>query len=326
MDRDVAVTLPFNLDAERAVLGAILLDPTSLLKIADTLKSEHFYHTNHELIYAALISLWGRKEPIDLLTLSAELTKRQQLDRVGGDGYVSELSLAVPHGRNVEHYAQMVTDLYTRRRLMQETHALANRAHDPTVPLEEIISDTEGALLALTNCRVTNRFISLGAGLTDALDRHQTLQNTPDGMRGIPTGFAQLDGLLSGLQDGNLVLLAARPSVGNTSFALNVALHAAVHAQQPVAIFSLESSQEELVNRFISAQARLDTWKILHGRPTDADWRQMSAAMGELGEAPLFIDDMPAASVQDIRTKTSFQSACASARARKRKQMSVQAR
>lgn len=294
---------PQNLDAERSVLGALLLDRDAIIKIAESLRAEHFYRETHGLIYAAILRLFAAREPADLVTLSDELKRFDQLDRVGGDGYLAELATVVPTAAHVEHYSRIVKDNFTRRQLITTASKVTELSFATAEPIDTILDQAEQTLFAISQEHLKQNFTSLQTTLAENFDRLEELHKNKGKLRGVPTGFRDIDNKLAGLQDGNLIILAARPSVGKTSLALNICQYVAVEEKLPVGFLSLESSKEELVDRLLASQSNVDSWKITTGNLTDKDWENLTDAMGELAEAPLFIDDTPGMSIMEMRTK-----------------------
>lgn len=293
---------PQSIDAERAVLGSIMLDPEAVLKVADALKPEHFYRGTHATIYQTILVLWGRQEKVDIVTLSEELKRHKQLDKIGGSGYLAELTEAVPTAAHIESYASLVRESAIRRSLLEATLQLQKDALDASKPIDELVTTTESKLLTLSQGRFDQRFIHVKDHLEEAILHLDRIQKKEE-IRGIPSGFISLDHQLGGFQDGNLVILAARPSVGKTSLALNIATNVALRDHLPVGFFSLESSSKELIERLIASTAEIDSFKIQTANLQPSDWSRISESMGELSEAPLFIEDTPALSISDIRAK-----------------------
>lgn len=294
---------PQNLDAERSVLGALLLDRDAVIKIAESLRSEHFYREIHGIIYAAILRLFEAREPADLITLSNELNRFQQLERVGGDGYLAELAAGVPTAAHIEHYAHIVKENFTRRQLITTASKVTELSFETAQPIDQILDQAEQTLFSISQEHLKQNFTSLQTTLAENFDRLEELHKNKGRLRGIPTGFRDIDNKLAGLQDGNLIILAARPSVGKTSLALNICQYVAVEEKLPVGFLSLESSKEELVDRLLASQSNIDSWKITTGNLTDKDWESLTDAMGELADAPLFIDDTPGMSIMEMRTK-----------------------
>src|SRR3989344_771931 len=294
---------PQNLEAERSVLGALLIDKDAIIRVAASVSQVHFYKDAHGEIYAAILSLFERREPADLITVPDELRKKKKLEEVGGMTYLSSLVAVVPTSANVEYYANMVKDAYTKRQLIITAARISESAFNDEEPSRQLMDKAERSLFAISQESLHQYFVSVKEVLEVSFDRLDELHKNPGGLRGVPTGLKSLDDKLSGLQDSNLIILAARPSIGKTSLALNIAQHAAVEKKTPVAIFSLETSREQLVDRMLSGQADVDGWRITTGRLEEDDFRKIGEAMGVLAEAPIFIDDTPGINVMEIRTK-----------------------
>ncbi|MCL4366601.1 replicative DNA helicase [Patescibacteria group bacterium] len=295
---------PQNIEAEQSLLGSLLIDKDSVVKIAEVLSADHFYRTEqHGRIYSAIIDLFEKREPIDLVTVTDRLRQTDSLDMVGGSAYLTTLVNTVPTAAHIEHYARIIKEEAIRRSLIRRATELIDSAFDESVPIEEILNNAEQGIFAISQQSVKRDFVALKDLLTVSFDRLDELQKTSGKLRGVPTGFRDLDSKLAGLQPSNLIIFAARPGQGKTSFVLNVAEFVAVRNNIPVGIFSLEMSQEELVDRIIVAQSEIDAWKVKTGRLDDADFDRLSHAYGQLAEAPLFIDDTPGLTLAEIRTK-----------------------
>ncbi|OGD88602.1 replicative DNA helicase [Candidatus Curtissbacteria bacterium RIFCSPHIGHO2_12_FULL_41_17] len=294
---------PQDIEAEKAIIGAILLDRDAILSIVQILKSEYFYTRNHCDIFSAMIDLYERREPIDLVTLTAQLKKKGVLDEVGGASYLAELASIVPTAANIVVYSQIVRDHYIKRQLITTSTKVSQSAFDQTTDIRSILDAAEQAVFALSQQQLRQNFMPLKDALGESFDRLEELHRKPGGLRGVPTGYWDLDGKLAGMQDSNLLILASRPGQGKTSLALNIACHVAVKEGLPVGIFSLEMSKEELVDRLLVATSEVDAWKLKTGKLDDSDFDRLQEAMGILADAPLFIDDTPAANILEMRTK-----------------------
>lgn len=300
----VAVIPPQNLEAEQAVLGALLIDQNAMIKVADTLVVDDFYADKHGTIYDAMLGLYNKREPIDLLSLSNILEERDALKNLGGRSYLAELTNAVPTASNIEYYAKIVQQKATLRRLMRAGHDIVNIGQDENTPVEQLLDKAEQSIFSVSQKYLKQNFVPIGSILTDAFDRLDEIHKNAGALRGVPTGFTDLDKMLGGLQRSDLIILAARPSMGKTGLALDIARNVAVHAKIPTAIVSLEMSKDQLGDRLLCAEAGVDLWKMRTGKlNNDEDFANIGRAMGELAEAPLFIDDSASASVMEIRTK-----------------------
>lgn len=295
---------PQNIAAEQSLLGALLIDKEAIFQIAETLRPDHFYKSEqHGSIYNAIVSLYDSKEPIDLVTVTEKLKQLGALDKVGGSAYLAELVNMVPTAAHVESYCRIIKEHAVRRQLISSSSKFIDMAFDEGVEIQEVIEDCEQTIFGLSQQHVKKDFIQLKDALAESFDRLDELQKSSGKLRGVPTGFKDLDSKLAGLQNSNLIIFAARPGMGKTSFALNIAQYVCVNAGLPVGIFSLEMSQEELVDRLLVAQADIDSWKLKTGKLDEKDYDRLSHAMGQLAEAPLFIDDTPGISMGEIRTK-----------------------
>lgn len=294
---------PHSADAERSILGAVLLDKDAITKIAEFLKPEHFYQEIHSYIFESVLSLYEKREPIDAVTLSEQLKKQKKLAVIGGSAYLAELIENVPTSAHVEHYAHIVKDFWVKRQIGSLSGELTEMAFDESQSIPELLDKAEQKIFSLSQQQTRKDFVSVRDALAQSFDRLDELQRSGTGLRGVSTGFPDLDAALAGMQASNLLILAARPGVGKTTLALNISHYAAVIKKVPVGYFALEMSQEEMVDRLLVAQADVDAWKFKIGKFSDTDFNALSEAMGILAETPLFIDDMPAQSIMEMRTK-----------------------
>jgi replicative DNA helicase len=296
---------PQNLDVEASLLGSLLIDSDAFIKIADTISSEDFFDEHHKVIFGAMRALHDKRSPVDILTLSEQLKSSGQLDVVGGASFLTELTNFVPTAAHLEQYAQIVAEKSIRRRLINASQDIASISYDENKSLQELIEEAETRLFEVSQRHVRQDITSLESILGESFDRLDDLHRNKGGIRGIPTGLKDLDKLLAGLQRSDLVVIAARPSMGKTALMLNMSLDIATKAKQgSVLYFSLEMSKEQLVDRLLAAEAGVDAWKLRTGEGlNDDDFERLSAAMGELAEAPIFIDDTSGITVSDLRTK-----------------------
>ncbi len=294
---------PHSTEAEISVLGALLLDKDAIVNVAEFLEGRHFYDERHQEIYETILVLYEERSPIDILTVSDRLKKRKTLKKVGGSSYLSDLVNKVPTSAHIEHYGKIVKDASTKRSLLNAAMQLVDFSFDEGLGANELLDKAEAEIFSLTQKHLSQSFTPVRAALADSFDRLDELHKLDSNLRGVPTGFADLDNLLAGLQKSNLIILAARPGVGKTSLALNIGQHLAVTHKRPVGFFSLEMSKEELVDRLLVAQADIDAWKLKTGKLNNDDFTALSNAMGELAEAPFYIDDTPALSILEMRTK-----------------------
>ncbi len=294
---------PHSVDAEESVLGALLLDRDAVIAVAEFLGSEDFYDDRHREIFICALELYEERIPIDVLTVSDRLKKRKVLKKVGGAGYLADLANKVPTAAHVEHYGKIVKDQATKRSLMKAASTLLDLSMDEGLAASELLDKAESQVFSLTQKHLARTFTPVKDALAESFDRLDELHKQAEGLRGIPTGFRDIDDTLAGLQRSNLIILAARPGVGKTSLALNIAQNLTVKSKLPVGFFSLEMSKEELVDRLLVSQADIDAWRLKTGKLSEDDFTRLSNAMGELAEAPLYIDDTPALSILEMRTK-----------------------
>lgn len=294
---------PQNLEAEQSVLGAVLIDKDAIINIAEFLRPEHFYKENHGVIYSAMLSLYEKREPIDLVTLSSELKKLGNFDDVGGAVYLAELANFVPTAANVAYYGQIVKDHYTKRELIRIGGKITDAAFDTVGDVSELIDLAEKSVFGVSQIYHKDFFTPLKDALAETFDRLDEISQVGPGLRGVPSGLTDLDNILAGFQPSNLIIMASRPGQGKSALALNFATYMAVREKIPVGLFSLEMSREEVVDRTLVAQSHVDAWRLKTGRLEEEDFAKLQDAMGVLAEAPIFIDDTPAASIMEIRTK-----------------------
>ena len=293
---------PHNEEAEQSVLGGILLNKDAINVITPVISPADFYNDVNSIIFSAMLSLSEEGKPIDVLTVSARLKKNKQADKVDSS-YLADLVNSVPTAANIEHYAQIIKEESIRRSLINLGGEIAEMAFKEDKEISELIDKTESSVFAISKGQTTKGFIPIKDALAESFDRIDELHNKGAGFRGVETGFSDLDNILSGMQSSNLLILAARPGQGKTAMMVNIAQHVAVVDKKPVGIFSLEMSQEELVDRLLVGQADVDAWRLKTGRLSETDFTKLSEAMGTLADAPIFIDDSPGASVSEIRTK-----------------------
>lgn len=294
---------PYSQEVEESLLGALLLDKNAVISISPILIPEHFYSRDHQLIYEAILELYEERKPVDVVTVAEALKKKRSLSKVGGRTYLTTLVNKVPTAAHAESYAQIIKNLFTKRSLIGWSSNIVEEAFDETKEASEVLEKAEQAIFSLSQKHLTRNFIAIKDALAESFDRLDELHKKAGGLRGIPTGFQDLDSTLAGMQDSNLLILAGRPGLGKTSLALNIIHHASVEEGIPVGFFSLEMSKEELIDRLLVAQADIDAWKLKTGRLDEDDFSRLSDAMGVLAEAPLFVDDTPGISLGEMRTK-----------------------
>lgn len=303
----IAKLPPQNLEAESSLLGCLMIDKDAIFKIADTLRPEDFYKDSHGIIYTAMQELYIHHEPIDILTLTSKLEEKNQLDAVGGRTYIAELTNTVATSAHVAYYSNIIQRKATLRRLLNAAAEISELGYQEDEEIETILDTAEKKLFGVSQKYLKNVFLPIDNLLTEAFDRIDELHKQSGKLRGLPTGFPDLDNLLAGLQKSDLVILAARPSVGKTSLALDIARQSASKSKVPVGIFSLEMSKEQLVDRLLCAQANVSLWRMRTGKLSDKeednDFSRIGDAMGQLSEAPIYIDDSASSNIMEIRTK-----------------------
>ncbi len=298
---------PQNLEAEMFILGALLIDSTTIIKVADILEDTDFYKDAHGQIYAAMRELYARREPIDILSLTSKLEEKGRLESIGGRSYIANLANSVGTASNVVYYAELIQRKATLRRLISAAAEISGLGYEEDEQIDSILDQAEQKLFNVSQQFLKQAFQPIDALLNEAFDRIDELHKQSGKLRGLATGFVELDNLLAGLQKSDLIILAARPSVGKTSLALDLARQAAVINKVPVGIFSLEMSKEQLVDRMLCAEAGVSLWKMRTGKLSDRqendDFAKIGQAMGVLAETPIFIDDSASANIMEIRTK-----------------------
>ena len=300
---DAAKIPPQNLDAEASLLGAILIDVDAIVRIADKIAAYDFYDERHQRIYEAMQKLYEKHSPIDVLTLSNHLKDNGLLDTIGGAAYLTELTNYLPTAAHAENYADIVAQKAIRRRLIKASQDITGLGFDESKAVQELIEEAETQLFQVSQQHVKQDISSIEDILAESFERLDDLHKDKGKIRGVPTGFKDLDNILAGLQRSDLIILAARPSMGKTALSLNLAHSVATKANQPVLVFSLEMSKEQLVDRMLSMESGVDAWNIRTGNLSDADFEKIGQAMGTLSEAPIYIDDSPGITVSDMRTK-----------------------
>ncbi len=293
---------PQNIEAEGSLLSAILLDNTALLEVAELLEVKDFYRTAHQKIYAAMTDLFNRSEPIDSVTVANLLKEKGQLDQVGGVAFIARL-LDIPSATDPPHYARIIHDKAVLRRLIEKSNAIAKRCFQEQGGADEIIDFAESSIFEVTDKKARQAFHPLSKIIEANIDFLDEKQKNKSLVTGVPTGFTRLDNMTAGLQKSDLIILAARPSMGKTALALNIARNAAVDAAVPVAIFSLEMSKEQLGLRMLCAEARVDSSRLRSGFFSNDDWARLTDAATTLTEAPIFIDDSSSLTAMEVRAK-----------------------
>lgn len=298
---------PQNIEAETYILGALLVDKNTIVKVADLIQAQDFYKDVNGIIYSAMLELYAKHDPIDILSLSSKLLEKGKLEEIGGRSYIASLASAVGSASNVEYYAQIIQKKATLRRLIEASAQISELGYQEDEELDFILDQAEQKLFNVSQNVLKQNFSPIENLLASAFDRIDELHKQSGKLRGVPTGFYELDNLLAGLQNSDLIILAARPSVGKTAFAMDIARQVAVNSKKAVGVFSLEMSKEQLVDRMLCAQANVSLWKMRTGKLSDNeaedDFSKIGQAMGELSEAPIYIDDSPGLNIMEIRTK-----------------------
>ncbi|MBO8172148.1 MAG: replicative DNA helicase [Bacillaceae bacterium] len=297
-------TPPQNIEAEQAVLGAVFLEQEALVTATEILQPEDFYRSSHQRIFQVMIELSEKGEPVDLVTVTTELEDRKLLEEVGGVSYLTDLANSVPTAANVEYYAQLVEEKAILRRLIRAATKIVSDGYSQPEDLTLLLSDAERSILEVSQRRSTQTFKAIKDVLMETYEHIEQLSSREEDITGVPTGYIDLDKMTSGFQNSDLIIVAARPSVGKTAFALNIAQNAAARAGCPVAIFSLEMSAQQLVQRMLCAEGNIDANKLRTGKNmTEEDWQKLTMAIGTLSRAPIYIDDSPGITVGEIRAK-----------------------
>ena len=294
---------PQNLDAEMSLLGAVLIDEETLADVSEFVTPKDFYDKRHGIIYDAMMRLYEKHKPVDLLTLTDELKRKKELEDVGGSVYLTELTNYVPSAAHASAYAELVAQKAVRRRLIKASADISEMGFDEETSTDELLEKAEAELFSVSDQSLKQDLVSLESILTESFDRLEELHRNKGSLRGIRTGYRDLDNMTAGLQRSDLIILAARPAMGKTTLVTNLAYNVATIAKQPVLFFSLEMSKEQLVDRMLADASGVDSWNIRTGNLSEDDFSKLSEAMGEMAEAPIFIDDTPGISVLEMRTK-----------------------
>ena len=290
---EVGKVPPHDLEAEQAVIGSMLTDNDAVISSIEILKPEDFYREDNKIIYTAMVNLYNRAEPIDLITVKSELESMGKFDQVGGIEYIAELPEKVPTTANANKYIKIVEEKSILRNLIKTANEIIELGYDPTEELDDIMEGAEKKIFNLMQDKNQKGYAQLKDVLVDSFTQLEELYNRKQHITGIPSGFADLDYRTAGFHGSELILIAARPAMGKSAFALNIATHVAVRAKKPVAIFSLEMSKEQMVNRILCSEAMVDSNKVRTGKLEEEDWAKLAETIGPLSEAQIFIDDTP---------------------------------
>jgi replicative DNA helicase len=303
-DISLEKTLPSNLEAERSILGAILLDDKAVLTVFETLKPQDFYLDSHRRVFDKMLQLMNNSRPIDLVTLKDELQRANELESVGGAAYLASLTDGLPRAMNIEYYAQIIKEKSTLRRLIQISNETMARSYQDEEPAQEILQHVEKAIFDIANQQFRSGFSSITPIVSDVFKQIEELSNRKAPVTGLETGFVDLDRMTAGMHPSDLIIVAARPGLGKTSFCLNVAEHVAIRRHKAVGIFSLEMSKEQLVKRLLCSEARIDAHRVNTGYLNKDDWHRLSRASGDLSETKIFIDDTASVTISELRSKS----------------------
>lgn len=294
---------PQSLEAESALLGSVMLRPEAMYEIIDIINPRSFYADKHKIIFETMLELFSKGVPIDLLSLSNKLKDKNLIEQVGGNTYLAELTNAVPSSANIRHYAEIVQKKFMMRNLIEASEFISHLGFNELGDLDEILDKAEKKVFELTNSSSVHKFVEMKDELAEAWERLDKLHNSKDEIRGVPTGFQELDHKLAGFQKSDLIILAARPSMGKTSLALDIARQVAVNHNIPVGIFSLEMSSQQLVDRMLAAQANVDAWKLRTGKLSrEEDFTSIRQSLDKLAKAPIYIDDQPGNNIIKMRS------------------------
>jgi replicative DNA helicase len=302
-ERLSALTPPQNLEAEESVLGAMLLSPTAVGTVSEILDASDFYRESHARVYRGALALWAKGEPVDAITLANELDERGELEAIGGQGRVAELAALVPSTSNVEHYARIVKEMATLRGLVRAGQEIAKLGQERPGEVIDLVDRAEQIVFDLAQQRVTGDFTHIETLLKESFERITQLYEAGAEITGIPTGFRELDLITSGFQPGNLVILAARPSMGKSSLGFCIAANLAVRHEIPVALFTLEMSKAEVTQRMMCSEAKVELQRLRTGRLAQDDWPRLTTACDRLTKAPIYVDDTGSTTIMEVRSK-----------------------
>ncbi len=296
---------PQNLEAEKSLLGSLMLDKNAITKIADFLQAKDFYKKTHQEIYQAILELFEKNEPVDLLAVSTRLKEKKLLEDIGGNSYLTELINEVPTAAHISNYAKIVQRKRILRDLIEAGQEIDSIGHDEEKDIDMLLDKAEQRIFSIAQKSLTQNFFPIKNGLEEAFERLEKLSKHQGGLRGIPTGFKDLDNILAGLQKSDLIILAARPSIGKSSLALNIASNIAINQKLPVGMFSLEMSNDQVIDRLIAGFSNVDLWKLRTGRLSsegdENDFTRIQHTLGILSEAPIYIDDAASSNVLQMR-------------------------
>lgn len=295
---------PYDTEAEQAVLGSMLFKPEDAIPVAyERVNGDDFYASNHKIIFEAMIELFTKNIPVDLITLKSKLDEKNLTSSAGGKEYLVSIANSVPTATRISHYLKIVEDKSILRKLIKAAHDISVKSYEAKGSVESIMDSAEQSIFGIIQNKSSENFSHIREILVDSIQKIEALSKTKDSITGIPTGFVDFDNKTAGLQASDLILIAARPSMGKTAFALNIAQNAAIRKGIPTAVFSLEMSKQQMVNRLISSEAMLDAQKIRTGDLEQEDWGKIARSIGSLSDAPLYINDTPNISIMELRAK-----------------------
>lgn len=295
---------PQNIEAEQSILGAIMIENDALPKVIEVISREDFYKESHRKIYDAMIELFDKSEPIDLITIAEELKKRNEIDAVGGEAYLSALASQVPTAANIRYHSKIIREKALLRALIQSASEIAGKVYEENLDADELVDQAERIIFTISDKRIKTSFVSLKDLIKGSFETIEHLYDKKSAITGTASGFTQLDELTSGFQKGDLIVIGGRPSMGKTALGLNIAQHVGMELKEPVAIFSLEMSKEQLAIRMLCSEARIDSNKVRKGFINGKeDWSKLTNAAGKLTESPIFIDDSSSTTVLEMRAK-----------------------
>lgn len=292
---------PQNVEAEQSVLGSLMIDKNAILKVADFLQPKDFYKGSHQEIYSSMQALFEKGEPIDLLSVTTHLKEKEKLEAVGGNSYLTELINAVPTATHVATYAKIVQKKRILRELIDASYQIGGLGYKEDEDVDKLLDEAEKTIFSIAQHSLSQNFIPVKSTLTEAFERMDMLSKQGGQIRGIPTGFTDLDSMLAGFQKSDLIILASRPSMGKSALAIDIARSISIHQKMPVGIFSLEMSKDQIVDRLIAAQAGVDLWKLRTGKLSAEDFQMIQQGLGVLSEAPIYIDDGLTSNILQMR-------------------------
>ncbi len=294
---------PQNLEAEASLLGSIMIEKDAIIKVADVVSPEDFYDGRHGLIFTAILDLYEKRQPLDIVSLANKLHEVGELENVGGSAYLAELTTVVPTAAHVVHYGNIVAHKATLRRLIGAANTITHFGYDEAAPLDQLLDRAEQTIFEVSQKNLKQNFVAISSILDESFERLNELSSNSHKLRGVPTGYRDLDETLAGLQNSDLLILAARPSMGKTTFVMNITHHVAAREGIPVGFFSLEVSKDQLIDQLLSIESGVDSWKLRTGKLDDEDFTKLNESMAVLSEAPIYVDDAATTNVLEMRTK-----------------------